>query len=122
MIKDTSEANKAPERERRFARVIHYNLSYIVQGLEFGTDGAIVLLHDIVAGAFVWADVMPHLASLKRAVYAIDLLGYGESDHPWPADTSNWGQADGLNMLFEQLKLTNIILVGHGFGEHLLRA
>ncbi|TMD44322.1 MAG: alpha/beta hydrolase [Chloroflexi bacterium] len=91
-------------------------MSYIVQGLEFGTDGAIVLLHDIVAGAFVWADVMPHLASLKRAVYAIDLLGYGESDHPWPADTSNWGQADGLNMLFEQLKLTNIILVGHGFG------
>ena len=116
MIKDTSEANKAPKREQRFARVIHYNLSYIVQGLEFGTDGAIVLLHDIVAGAFVWADVMPHLASLKRAVYAIDLLGYGESDHPWPADTSNWGQADGLNMLFEQLKLTNIILVGHGFG------
>lgn len=116
MIRDTSEVNKAPEREQRFAHVIHYNLSYIVQGLEFGTDGAIVLLHDIVAGAFVWADVMPHLASLNRAVYAIDLLGYGKSDHPWPADTSNWGQADGLNMLFEQLKLTNIILVGHGFG------
>src|SRR6266700_7125522 len=72
---------------QRFARVIHYNLSYIVQGLEFGTDGAIVLLHDIVAGAFVWADVMPQLASLSRAVYAIDLLGCGESDHPWPADT-----------------------------------
>ena len=75
MIKDTSEVNKAPERERRFAHVIHYNLSYIVQGLEFGTDGAIVLLHDIVAGAFVWADVMPQLAILIRAVYAIDLLG-----------------------------------------------
>ena len=75
MIRDTSEVNKAPERERRFAHVIHYNLSYIVQGLEFGTDGAIVLLHDIVAGAFVWADVMPQLASLSRAVYAIDLLG-----------------------------------------------
>src|SRR6184192_674813 len=105
MIKDTSEVNKAPERERRFAHVIHYNLSYIVQGLEFGTEGAIV-----------WADIMPHLASLNRAVYAIDLLGCGESDHPWPADTSNWGQADGLKMLFEQLKLTNIILVGHGFG------
>lgn len=116
MIKDTSEVNKAPERERRTAHVIHYKLSYIVQGLEFGTDGAIVLLHDIAAGAFVWADVIPHLASLNRAVYAIDLLGYGQSDHPWPADTSNWGQADGLKMLFEQLNLTNIILVGHGFG------
>ena len=114
MIHDKSEVSKAPERQT--AHVIHYTLSYVVQGSEHGTDGAIVLLHDIPSGAFVWADVMPQLASLNRAVYAIDMLGYGQSDHPWPADTSNWGHADGLKMLFEQLNLTNIILVGHGLG------
>jgi len=59
---------------------------------------------------------MPQLASANRAVYAIDMLGYGQSDHPWPADTSNWGHADALSMLFEQLNLTNIVLVGHGLG------
>lgn len=102
--------------ERRSAHVIHYNLSYVVQGAEYGTDGAIVLLHDLLAGAFAWDAILPQLASLKRAVYAIDMLGYGLSDHPWPADTSVWGHADCLALLFTQLNLTNIVLVGHGLG------
>ena len=102
--------------ERRTTRSIHYNISYIVQGTEYGTDGAIILLHDIPAGAFTWEGVIPQLANLKRAVYAIDMLGFGQSDHPWPADTSVWGQADVLNYLLRHLNLTNVILVGLGFG------
>jgi pimeloyl-ACP methyl ester carboxylesterase len=91
-------------------------LSYIVQGEEYGPDGAIVLLHDFPAGAFAWESVIPQLTGLGRAVYAIDMLGYGESEHPWPADTSVWGQADALHFLLKQLNLTNIVLVGHGLG------
>jgi len=102
--------------ERRTGHSIHYNISYIVQGAEYGTDGAIVLLHDMPAGAFSWQDIISQLAGLKRAVYAIDMLGYGQSDHPWPADTSVWGHADVLSYLLRDLKLTNIILVGHGLG------
>src|SRR5487761_24839 len=112
----TQQAERVSGPERRTAQVIYYNLSYIVQGAEHGTDGAIVLLHDMPAGAFSWAGVMPQLAATGRSVYAIDMLGYGQSDFPWPADTSNWGQGDALAYLFEQLNLTNIILVGHGFG------
>lgn len=114
MISNTSDAVKAPIR--RTARAIHYTLSYMVQGEEYGTDSAIVLLHDIPAGAFVWEKLMPQIASLGRAVYAIDLLGYGLSEHPWPADTSVWGQADTLMFLFKKLNLTNVTLVGHGLG------
>jgi pimeloyl-ACP methyl ester carboxylesterase len=102
--------------ERWSAHVIHYNLSYAVQGAEYGTDGAIVLLHDLLGGAFTWDAILPQLAGLKRAVYAIDMLGYGLSDHPWPADTSVWGHADALSLLLNQLNLTNIVLVGHGLG------
>lgn len=117
MIKNNSGRPDVANRpEQRTAQVIHYNLSYIVQGAERGTDGAIVLLHDIPAGAFAWANVMPLLASTNRAVYAVDMLGYGLSDHPWPADTSIWGHADCLSFLFNQLNLTNIVLVGHGLG------
>ena len=112
--KSVSEVSKS--QERQVAHVIHYNMSYVVQGAEYGNDGAIVLLHDIPAGAFAWADIMSQLAATGRAVYAIDLLGYGQSDQPWPADTSNWGHADGLKILFDQLNLTNIVLVGHGLG------
>jgi pimeloyl-ACP methyl ester carboxylesterase len=102
--------------ERHTGRSVHYNISYLVQGTEYGTDGAIVLLHDITAGAFSWQGIISQLAGLKRSVYAIDMLGYGQSDHPWPADTSVWGHADVLSHLLKDLKLTNIILVGHGLG------
>lgn len=102
--------------QRRSAHVIHYNLSYVIQGAEYGTDGAIVLLHDLLGGAFSWDALLPQLAGLKRAIYAVDMLGYGQSDHPWPADTSVWGHADCLAFFLEQLNLTNVILVGHGLG------
>jgi pimeloyl-ACP methyl ester carboxylesterase len=109
-------SNTADALERRMGRSIHYNISYIVQGKEYGTDGAIVLLHDIPAGAFSWQGVISQLAGLKRAIYAIDMLGYGQSDHPWPGDTSVWGHADVLSYLLKDLNLTNIVLVGHGLG------
>jgi len=114
MVSNTSDTAHAAERHT--ARVVHYNISYILQGAEHGTDGAIVLLHDIPAGAFTWEPVLPQLAGLGRAVYAIDMLGYGLSEHPWPADTSIWGHADDLAFLFQQLNLTNVVLVGHGLG------
>lgn len=111
-----SSKNTPTSLERRSAHVIHYNLSYVAQGIEHGTDGAIVLLHDLLSGAFAWDAILPQLSNLKRAVYAIDMLGYGLSDHPWPADTSVWGHADSLALLLDQLNLTNIVLVGHGLG------
>ena len=115
-MEQTKEKETTSAQERRTAHVIHYNISYILQGAEYGTDSPIVLLHNIVSGAFAWRNILPQLASTNRAVYAIDMLGYGLSDHPWQADTSIWGHADYLAMLFNQLNLTNIILVGHGIG------
>lgn len=112
----TNTSNVVGSIERHTKRSIHYTISYLVQGAEHGTDGAIVLLHDIPAGAFAWEDIIPRLAGLNRAVYAFDMLGYGQSDHPWPADTSVWGQADVLNFLLKDLNLTNVVLVGHGLG------
>jgi pimeloyl-ACP methyl ester carboxylesterase len=115
MVAQSTQSSKA-EPQRRSAHVIHYNMSYVVQGAELGTDGAIVLLHDVLGGAFTWDGVMARLSGIGRAIYAFDLLGYGESDHPWQADTSIWGHADCLGILFEHLNLTNIVLVGHGMG------
>lgn len=111
-----SKTSYTVEPTRHTAHVVHYTLNYIVQGEEHGTDGAIVLLHDFPSGAFSWEGVLPQLANLGRAVYAIDMLGYGQSEHPWPADTSVWGQADVLSYLLKRLNLTNVILVGHGLG------
>src|SRR6266568_7474983 len=111
-----NKASKTNTQERRTAHVIHYNISYIVQGAEHGPAGAIVLLHDILGGAYTWESALPNLAGTNRAIYAIDMLGYGQSDRPWPADTSIWGHADCMAFLFKELNLTNIVLVGQGIG------
>ena len=115
MLQQTSN-DATGTRERHTAHVIHYDISYILQGAENGTDGAIVLLHDIPAGAFEWDSALPQLAATNRAIYAIDMLGYGLSEFPWPSDTSIWGHADALAFLFNHLNLTNVVLVGHGIG------
>jgi pimeloyl-ACP methyl ester carboxylesterase len=95
---------------------IHYTLSYILRNGEQGPNGAIVLLHDLPGGAFTWADVLPRLDAAGRAVYAFDMLGFGQSEYPWPSDTSVWGHADCLAAAFRRLELTEVVLVGIGVG------
>ena len=102
--------------KRGTARSIHYDLSYVVANEAAGPRGAIVLLHDLPGGAFTWDGVMPQFAATGHAVYAFDMLGYGQSAHPWPSDTSVWGHADALLYAFQGLKLREITLVGLGLG------
>lgn len=109
-------AAPAQTAQRDIVRSIHYALSFITQNPERGPDGAIVLLHDVPGGAFVWERIMPALAATGRAVYAFDMLGFGQSDKPWPADTTIWGHADCLTYAFRALGLTNVTLVGFGLG------
>jgi pimeloyl-ACP methyl ester carboxylesterase len=103
------------EPQRHSIRSIHYHLSYLVQGEAHGPDGAMLLLHGLPGGAFAWQNIMPALAG-ERAVYAFDMLSYGHSDAPWPADVSIWGQADALAPCLEKLQLSNLILVGYDVG------
>ncbi|MGH2501850.1 MAG: alpha/beta fold hydrolase, partial [Ktedonobacterales bacterium] len=112
----TQASAPATAAQRGVVRSIHYTLSYLTQNAERGPRGAIVLLHDLPGGAFVWERVMPALAATGHAVYAFDMLGFGKSDTPWPADTSIWGHADCLSYAFRTLGLTEITLVGFGLG------
>ncbi|HLY31815.1 MAG TPA: alpha/beta hydrolase, partial [Ktedonobacterales bacterium] len=105
-----------PGAQRGTVRSIHYTLRYLAQNIERGPRGAIVLLHDLPGGAFVWESALPQLAETGRAVYAFDMLGYGQSDHPWPSDTTIWGHADCLLYAFQALGLHEITLVGFGVG------
>ena len=122
-MSETGETTAPASGEARLAdvrrdtvRSIHYTLSYTIHNAQRGPREAIVLLHDLPGGAFVWEPLMASLAATGRAIYAFDLLGYGQSDKPWPSDTSNWGHADCLSYAFETLGLTEIVLVGFGMG------
>ncbi|MFI5274593.1 MAG: alpha/beta fold hydrolase [Ktedonobacterales bacterium] len=110
-------AATAPQQGGRgTVRSIHYELSYVVRNPQYGPRGAIVLLHDLPGGAFAWADASAPLDSTQRTVYAFDMLGYGESNRPWPSDTSIWGQADCLAYALKSLGLSEVVLVGVGLG------
>lgn len=101
---------------RGTVKSIHYTLSYVAQNARAGQRGAIVLLHDLPGGAFAWESVLPGLNGTGRAVYAFDMLGFGQSEHPWPSDTSNWGHADCLHFALSALDLSEVTLVGVGVG------
>lgn len=109
-------ASSGSVAQREIVRSIHYTLSYLVANPQQGPVGAIVLLHDFPGEAASWEPLLPALAATGRAVYAFDMLGFGQSDKPWPADTTNWGHADCLTYAFQRLGLRDITLVGVGLG------
>lgn len=104
----------APNSPRGRVHTIHYELSYLKQGTIDPAQPVVVLLHDFPGEATDWQGVMPALT--KYPVLAFDMLGFGESDKPWPADVSVWGHADAMNLALRDLGLQRVILAGVGLG------
>ncbi len=113
MSSSATEARAADARGR--VHTIHYEMSYIRQGRPDGSDTpVIVLLHDFPGDATLWQSVMPALTAYP--VLAFDLLGFGQSDRPWPADTSVWGHADAINLALREMGVRRVIPAGFGLG------
>lgn len=58
----------------------------------------------------------PELAAQGHTAYAIDLLGYGESDRPFDADYTVPAQADAIDRALSSLRLARVSLVGIDIG------
>jgi len=83
----------------------------------FGYGGTpIVLLHGFGTCAFLWREVGPMLAVRRATAFAIDLLGYGESDRPFDADFGVRAQADYVDRALTALQLPSVVLVGMDVG------
>ena len=80
---------------------------------------ALFLLHGYGAGAAFWVHSMDTFAALYD-VYAIDLLGFGMSDHDsFTATTPQEAEAHYVQSLHRfqlALKLERVVLLGHSFG------
>ena len=80
---------------------------------------ALFLLHGYGAGAAFWVHSMDTFAAVYD-VYAIDLLGFGMSDHePFTAKTAEEAEAhyvQSLHRFQSALKLDRVIILGHSFG------
>lgn len=71
-----------------------------------------MLLHGFGTSAFLWRDVAPTIASAGHTAFAIDLMGYGESDRPLEGDYSITAQAEYLDRVLTSLRLFHPTIVG----------
>jgi len=83
----------------------------------YGHGGpGVVLLHGFGTSSFVWRTVGPQLALAKRTAFAVDMLGYGESDRPFGEDFGIAAQAEYLDRAMTALRLPRSTLVGIDVG------
>jgi 2-succinyl-6-hydroxy-2,4-cyclohexadiene-1-carboxylate synthase len=81
-----------------------------------GSGPPLVLLHGFTGSAANWE---PHLAAFERhfSVYAIDIIGHGQSDAPIDLMHYRMEQAvDDLRALLDRLDLASIALLGYSMG------
>ena len=83
----------------------------------YGHGGpGIVLLHGFGTSSFVWRTVAPALALARRTAFAIDMLGYGESDRPFGEDFGIAAQAEYLDRAMTALRVPRATIVGIDVG------
>ncbi|CAL8337856.1 unnamed protein product [Gadus morhua 'NCC'] len=82
----------------------------------------VVLLHGFGGGVGLWALNLDALSRRGRSVYALDLLGFGQSSRPcFPADAEAAEAlfVDAIERWRAQLGLEAMILLGHNLGGYL---
>ncbi|MGO9270625.1 MAG: alpha/beta fold hydrolase [Terriglobia bacterium] len=91
-----------------------YRIHYFVGGAN-GENRPLVLVHGLGGRAQDWAPMMPSLMRRGYRVYALDLLGFGQSDRP-DVDYSIALQTQILEQFFESQRLTQADLGGWSMG------
>lgn len=83
----------------------------------YGRGGEpVVLLHGFGTSSFLWRNIAPALTLAGLTAFAIDLLGYGESDRPMDADYSIAAQSEYVDRALAGLHIARATVVGLGIG------
>ena len=76
----------------------------------------IVLLHGFGTSSFLWRYIGPAIALARHTAFAIDLLGYGESDRPYEANFGIAAQAEYIDRALTALRIARAVVVGVDLG------
>ena len=81
-----------------------------------GQGSPVLLVHGLGSRATDWADLIPTIVRSGHRVYAIDLLGYGESDKPKDADYSIPQESKIVEEFLVAKDLQHVDLAGWSMG------
>jgi pimeloyl-ACP methyl ester carboxylesterase len=81
-----------------------------------GTGEPIVLVHGLGSRASDWVGLIPPLVHSGRRVYALDLLGYGDSDRPANSQYSIEDEARIVEGFMQAENLRHVDLAGWSMG------
>jgi len=88
-----------------------------VHYLEGGSGSPVVLVHGLGGSAELdWAELMPHLVRSGYHVYAMDLLGFGDSAKPANRSYSITEQAKLVVKFLDAQQLQQVALAGESMG------
>ena len=97
--------------ESNYVSVLGSNVHYIDTG---GSKPTLVLIHGQPTWSYLWRNVIPVLQSQYRVI-ALDLIGFGKSDHP-NIGYSPFDQIAYFAAFMEGLSLKDVVLVMHDWG------
>jgi 2-hydroxymuconate-semialdehyde hydrolase len=97
--------------ERSRVTIREGSIAYVRQG----KGDPVLLIHGMPTSAYLWRDVIPPLAQ-DFTVFALDLLGYGDSDKSPRADLSLPAQARYVGEFMMKVGLTHATVAGHDIG------
>ncbi|MDX1900894.1 MAG: alpha/beta fold hydrolase [Gammaproteobacteria bacterium] len=106
-----SDITLGTELKSKQIEIDHVPMHYFEQG----KGDPIILLHSVPASAWIWRDIIPHLAVLGRCI-ALDLPGFGQSgkpNTPYPLEE----QIHLIEKFIDTLQLEHITFILHGWGS-----
>lgn len=83
---------------------------------EQGQGEPLVLIHGFPTAAWDWQYLWEPLARSFHVI-ALDLLGFGRSDKPWPHRYSIFEQADLVQALVQSLGIRQYHVMAHDYGD-----
>lgn len=99
--------------------VLGHSLYRVIAGPDSATPAPrvpVVLVHGFPTSSHDWSATLPYLAETRR-VLALDLLGYGLSEKPWPHDFTIAEQTDLLEAWLAQEGVTRAHVLAHDMGD-----
>lgn len=99
-------------QQAQFLQVDKYRLAYWIEG----KGPTVLLIHGFPSASWDWHHLLDSLCN-DFQVIAIDMLGFGLSDKPYPHDYQLLEQADIIGNCMKQLQVQQVHILAHDYGN-----